>query len=467
MNADVARLALMRLMPNATPKTTTSSRTRATMNSGIPVLVRNSCESVLVSTAETTPVTTRPPSIQAKTCRTKVMSLATGRCSTYGAGGAGVDALNSMAATIRAGQPALLARLGVLRLGRIGDRNLLNRRDLGRVAQVPLRIQGGLAAGAGGGHRLTVRPVDEVARGEHAGTVRLGGLSVGDDVALLVEVDLALDDPRLRDVADGDEGACDLDLALGPVLGVAQVRGRQRPRVVARGELLDDVGRDELDVVVLARALEHDLRGAELVAAVHDLDLGGELAQEDRLLHRRVAAADDDRRLVAEERGVAGGAVGHAAAAELVLAGDAELAVLGPHGQDHGAGQVFVVPHVDAVYPAGLVGQLNARDLVGDEPRAEALGLVAELLHELGAHDPVGETRVVLDVGGLLEQAAPEQALDHERTQIDARGVQRGRVSGRAAADDDHVLDVLLAHVASAVTLLCIVAGGVSDSQRR
>src|SRR5205814_5592976 len=77
---------------------------------------------------------------------------------------------------------------------------------------------------------------------------------------------------------------------------------------------------------------------------------------------------------------------------------------------------------------------------------------------------PVGEARIVLDLRGLLEQAAPEEALDHERMQIGTRRVQRGRVSGGAAADDDDVLDVLLAHVASAVTLLCIVAGGVSAS---
>jgi hypothetical protein len=43
---------------------------------------------------------------------------------------------------------------------------------------------------------------------------------------------------------------------------------------------------------VAARALEHDPRRAELVAAVDDRDLGREPGQERRLLHRRVAAAD-------------------------------------------------------------------------------------------------------------------------------------------------------------------------------
>ena len=67
---------------------------------------------------------------------------------------------------------------------------------------------------------------------------------------------------------------------------------------------------------------------------------------------------------------------------------------------------------------AGLVGQPHLGRLVGDEARAEALGLVAHARHELGAHDPLGEARVVLDVGRLLEQAAPEEALDDERLEV-------------------------------------------------
>ena len=199
--------------------------------------------------------------------------------------------------------------------------------------------------------------------------------------------------------------------------------------------------------VLRARALEHDLRGAELVAAMHDGHLGGELGQEDRLLHGRVAAADDDRLGVAEEGGVAGGAVADAAAGELLLAEHAELLVLGAHRQHDGARAVLGVADPHAVHAAGLAGELDAVGLLGQQARAEALGLVAELLHHLGAHHAVGEAGVVLDVGRLLQQAAPGEALDHERAQVGARGVQRGRVAGRSAADDDHVLDV--AHLIS------------------
>src|SRR5204863_5638576 len=197
------------------------------------------------------------------------------------------------------------------------------------------------------------------------------------------------------------------------------------------------------------------------------LDGRRELRKEDRFLHGAVATTGHDHALVAVEGRVARRAVRDAARRQLLRSGHAELPRLGAHREDDGAGAVLVLADPDAVDAARLVRELDARDLVGDEARAEALRLLAELRHQLWTQDPVGEAGVVLDLRGLLEQAAPEEALDHERTQIGARRVQRGRVSGGAATDDDYVLDVLLAHVASAVTLLFIVAGGVSDSQRR
>ena len=66
---------------------------------------------------------------------------------------------------------------------------------------------------------------------------------------------------------------------------------------------------------------------------------------------------------VLEERGVAGGAVGDAAAAELLLAGHAELLVLGAHREDHRAGLVLLVADADLVDAAGLVGELDLRRL--------------------------------------------------------------------------------------------------------
>ena len=114
--------------------------------------------------------------------------------------------------------------------------------------------------------------------------------------------------------------------------------------------------------------------------------------------------------------------------------------MLGTHRKDHAASGVLVVFDPDAVQTARLGGELDARRLVGQEPRPEALGLVAELLHHVGPGHPFGIAREVLDVRGLLEQPAPCEALDHERCELGARRVERRRVTGRPAPDDDHVL---------------------------
>ena len=173
----------------------------------------------------------------------------------------------------------------------------------------------------------------------------------------------------------------------------------------------------------------------------------GVLGDEDRVLHRRVAAADHHHVLALEEGAVADAAGRDAAAAELHLAGDAEPPRLRAHREDH---RLRLVARRRRRRPAGCRRRRARRGrVVGDEAGAEALRLGAELVHHLRAHDPLGVAGVVLDVGRVLELAAPLEALDHERLEVGARGVERGRVAGAAAADDDQVLDRFVRSVIS------------------
>ena len=140
--------------------------------------------------------------------------------------------------------------------------------------------------------------------------------------------------------------------------------------------------------------------------------------------------------LLPVERGVADRAVRDAPALQRLLRRQAELARGRAGRDDHGLGAVLVVADVDA---ERTLGEVDARDVVGEELGAEALRLRAELLHQLGAEDAVLEARVVLDVARDHQLAAEREALDHERLEVGARGVERGRVPGGAAADDDQI----------------------------
>ena len=238
-------------------------------------------------------------------------------------------------------------------------------------------------------------------------------------------------------MADRDEQAGDRELAGLAGDGVAQRDAAELALAVDLGDLGVP---GEADLVVRVGAVGHDLAGAQLVAAVDDRHGAGELGQEGRLLDGGVAAADDGDVLVAEEEAVAGRAPGDAVAGQLLLAGQAELAVGRAHREDDRAGAV------DGALAVGdgldLAGQVDRGDVVGDELGAEALGLGAHVVHEVGAHDAVREAGEVLDLGRVHQRAAGGHgALEDEGREVRARGVDGGGVARGAGADDDDVAD--------------------------
>src|SRR5690606_6762506 len=252
---------------------------------------------------------------------------------------------------------------------------------------------GGAGAGADRGGELPVDLVGDVAGGEHAG--HAGEHLVGDGhVAGGAELDEALEVGGVRHVADVHEHA------VGGQEAFLAALDAQRLHAPDRAVLTDDLGDhrvpDELHLGVGEGALLRRLVGAQLVAAVDDRDLGGELGEEVALLDGRVAAAYHHDLAAAVEEAVAGGAGGHAAAVELVLAGHAQAARVGAGGDDQGAGVVVGLVAVHQEAALGVVRE--AADLVHHDARAEALRLRHHALRQLGAADGLREPGVVLDL---------------------------------------------------------------------
>ena len=305
--------------------------------------------------------------------------------------------------------------------------------------EVVLHVERGDRAAAGGGDGLAVGRVDDVAGREHARHRGARRAPVDPHGAVLGDVELVVHEVRARVVADRDENARDREFPGGSVDGVAQQQARHR--VVA--DHVDDLAvPDELDLLVGERAVLHDLRRAQLVAAVDHVDLRGELGEEGRLLHGRVAAADDGDLLLAEEESVAGRAVRHAVARQALLADDADLAGRRPGGEHHGMRLV----HRAAAERHRLrpTGQVERGDVVVEHLGAELLGLLLHLRHEVGAHDALGEAGEVLHLGGVHQFAAGfDRARDQQGLKVRARRVDRGGESRGAGADDDDLSHVL------------------------
>jgi hypothetical protein len=101
------------------------------------------------------------------------------------------------------------------------------------------------------------------------------GSRLGLDVAVLVEVELTLDELRCRDVTDGVEKTVCGEVALLLGLGIPQPEGGENLAVSLRFDR-DGVPEDG-DFRVRLGALRHDLRRTEDVTTDDKVDVGGVL----------------------------------------------------------------------------------------------------------------------------------------------------------------------------------------------
>src|SRR5688572_5312068 len=185
------------------------------------------------------------------------------------------------------------------------------------------------AAGAGRCNGLSINRILYVAAGENARNVRGRRMSGSLDVADLVHVEPAFEKVRVWLVTDGDKHAGAWKLALLACLQIAQPHAIHA--ILLRSEnLLHGRVPDKLDLLIMERLVLHDLRSAQLVAPVNDINFRRVAREESSFLHRRVPATDYDDYLVTKSRqwSIARGAGRDAVTTEPVrhfrLAGNAE-----------------------------------------------------------------------------------------------------------------------------------------------
>lgn len=274
------------------------------------------------------------------------------------------------------------------------------------------------------------------------------GARLGDHIAILVQIDLALDEGVGRVMTNGIEQTVGINDLLLATVGVLDTEVGHEPVGLV---LANDLGSDGVEadgaLGVSKQAIGHDLTGTQLVAADQHGDVAAILGQEHGLLGGGVTTTDHIQRLVAED---GHGTVTHGAGTDtvlpvLLLAGQVETAGIGTRGDDNGVGGadglaaggvVPLGPHLE-----GTLGQVEFGDGLSEDLGAEALGLLAHFLHQLTTADTVGETGEVLDVGGRGELATGggavgEHTLIQDGLQLSPREVDGGSVGAGAGADN-------------------------------
>src|SRR6201982_1106199 len=170
---------------------------------------------------------------------------------------------------------------------------------------------------------------------------------------------------------------------------------------------------------------------------MHDRHAGSEIGEEQRLLDRGIAAADHQHLLAAIEEAVASGAGGNAVALEFLLGRQLQPTRLGAGRDDEAVCEVMVAGL--ALDPERPVGKIDLAHMIADELGPDVLGLLLHLLHQPGPLDDVCEAGVVLDVGRDGELATGLDALDQDRLQHGAGGIDRGRIARRPGPDDEEL----------------------------
>jgi hypothetical protein len=332
--------------------------------------------------------------------------------------------------------------------------------------EVSLGIESARAAGTSSGDGLSIIVVGNVAGREDSFDAREGARGLGQfDVAFCIQFELASEKVRVRGVADREENARRLDLAVGLADG-ARKSNRGDAMSIGSLDFFDSAVPNDLHLRVFERALLHDLAGAEFVSAMNEIDLAGELGEVACFFDGRVAATNHHERLLSKARQstIANGTGADPSVQKRMLAGQAEVVRAGARGNDDGVSldrfslvtfdlegwallkvDAFdALPMVDDIESVAL-GDFRFWTFVGHDSSAELQGLIAHMVHHFGAGHAIGISRKVFDLGREHQLAAGNHQLAWSTCENEGLEIRSGRIQGRGPTgrprtDDHHFL---------------------------
>ena len=133
----------------------------------------------------------------------------------------------------------------------------------------------------------------------------------------------------------------------------------------------------------------------------------------------------------------------HDLSCERFFAGNAQGAGRRAGGDDHRAALKDTLTGVQRLDPPGKANLVHLCQL---RHRAEALGALLHFFAQRKAVDAAFKAGVVVDLFRQRHLPAGRELFQHQGGKPGTGGVQGGGVSGGAAADDDHIIDLLHSH---------------------
>ena len=177
--------------------------------------------------------------------------------------------------------------------------------------------------------------------------------------------------------------------------------------------------------------------GAQGVTTMDQMNVRADARKIDGIARCRVAAAHHGDFLAAEKTAVARRAVRHAAAGELLLAGDAQRTRLRARCDDDGPDAIFVSKRRDDAF--GICLKIELGHFLVEGNGAEAGRLRTHGESEVERLHSFCETRVVVELLGIDHLAARAHALERRRSQAGTGRVERSRHARRTLADDRNI----------------------------
>ncbi len=161
----------------------------------------------------------------------------------------------------------------------------------------------------------------------------------------------------------------------------------------------------------------------------------GDAGKIEGFLDCGIAAADHGHMLLLVEEAVAGGASRHAFAHEQFFRRQAEILRRCAGRDDQGIAGVFA--RISDQADRFLI-QLGRMDVVENDFRVEALGVLQKAPHQFRALHAMSVSWPVFDVGRGHQLAALGQTRDEYRRQVGACRVDRRRIAGGAGTENQN-----------------------------